>query len=187
MSYIDILLFVPLLLGAWKGFRKGLVIEITSLAALVLGVWGAIRFSDYIAVLLIEHFTLNEKFLPVLAFGITFLIILIAVFAIGKLVERFVDLMAMGTLNKIAGGVFGAAKFSLIISVLLVIINAYDEKMHFIPKEMKENSLLYVPMTTMALKIVPALENSKILRQNNNAFGLDSAAAQTVVPGVLPE
>ena len=41
VNLLDILIIVPLLLFAWNGYRKGLIIEIASLAALVLGLYAA--------------------------------------------------------------------------------------------------------------------------------------------------
>ena len=49
MSIIDIVLGVLLLFGLIRGLMKGLFVELASLVALVLGVWGAIHFSFYAA------------------------------------------------------------------------------------------------------------------------------------------
>ena len=165
MNYIDIILIIPLLWGAWKGFSKGLIIEVSSLAALVLGVWGGIHFSDFAAGLLTENFSFDERYLPIVSFALTFLVIVIAVYAIGKIVEKFVDVVALGFVNKLAGGAFGLAKVGLILSIILVIINSYDERLHFIPQDLKDDSLLYQPMTSTALTVVPALENSKLYEE----------------------
>jgi membrane protein required for colicin V production len=162
MNYLDIIFCIPLLWGFWKGFQKGLIIEIATLAALLLAVWGGIKFSDYMAGVISSNFEVSEKYLPVVAFGVTFLLIVVAVYAIGKLVERFVDLVAMKMVNKVAGGAFGMAKFGVILSVLLVIVNSYDEKAGFISQELKDGSLLYAPMSEVALTVVPALQNSQL-------------------------
>ena len=49
MSTLDIILAALLLFGLVKGFMKGLFVEITSLVALVLGLYGAIHFSYFMA------------------------------------------------------------------------------------------------------------------------------------------
>lgn len=173
MNYLDIAFCIPLLWGAYKGFQKGLIIEVSSLAALLLGVWGGIKFSDYMAGVLSSNFEFDEKYLPVVAFAVTFLGIVVAVYAIGKLIERFVDLVALKFVNKIGGGAFGLAKVGLILSVLLVIMNSYDEKVQFIPQDLKEGSLLYEPMSEVALTVVPALENSELFEEvKSEAEGL---------------
>ncbi len=45
MNYIDIILGLLLLVAAVRGFMKGFIYEVASLAALILGVWGGIHFS----------------------------------------------------------------------------------------------------------------------------------------------
>ncbi len=42
MNWLDIGIAVPLVWGAYVGFKKGLVIELASLAALILGIYAAI-------------------------------------------------------------------------------------------------------------------------------------------------
>lgn len=180
MHFIDILFIVPILWGAWKGFSKGFVIEVATLVALLLGVWGGINFSDMVADWLIGSFEFDEKYLPIVAFALTFLIILAAVFAVGKLVEKMVETAGIGIINKIAGGAFGLAKVALIISVILVIVNSYNDRLGFIPDDVKEQSLLYQPMTDMALTVIPALENSKMYQdvKDVSGFGTDSVPEQ---------
>jgi len=45
MNYIDIIILAVLAWALFRGFKNGLFIEIASIAALILGIWGAIRFS----------------------------------------------------------------------------------------------------------------------------------------------
>ena len=59
MNYIDIVLSILLVLSAISGFKKGLVVELASLAALVLGIWGAFEFSYITSEFLVEN--LNWK------------------------------------------------------------------------------------------------------------------------------
>ena len=75
MNYFDIIIIIPLLWGAFKGFKKGLIIELASLIALFLGVWGAIKFSSVVGNYLDQTFTVSEKFLPLVSFAVTFILI----------------------------------------------------------------------------------------------------------------
>ena len=47
MNYIDIVILLFLLYGAFRGFSKGLIIEVATLAGLILGVFIAIRYSPF--------------------------------------------------------------------------------------------------------------------------------------------
>src|SRR5438105_4595016 len=114
MNYIDIILVIPLLWGLYKGFTKGLIIELASIIALGLAIWGGIKFSDLLTEYIHEHFSWNIKYLPVISFSIIFLGILIGVYAIAKLIEKLAKAVALGFVNKLAGGIFGMLKFGLI-------------------------------------------------------------------------
>ena len=52
MNKIDILLLVILAFGAVRGFMRGVIIEMASLLAIVIGIYGAIHFSFFTASLL---------------------------------------------------------------------------------------------------------------------------------------
>ena len=129
-----------------------------SLAALILGIWGAVRFSYFTYNFLSIHFELKTQYLSLIAFAITFVIIVIFVHLIARLIEKLVEAVALGFLNRIAGLLFGIIKTAFIISVVLVIINTIDEKLPFIPEEHKNNSLLYKPLSKLAPSIFPYLK-----------------------------
>ncbi len=159
MNYFDIIIIIPLLWGAFKGFKKGLIIEVASLIALFLGVWGGVKFSSFSASYLGEMFSISEKLMPIISFSVTFIIIVISVFALAKLLQRFVKMVALGTINKIAGAAFGVLKFGLIISVLLSLVNNINTQIKFITPEMEESSLLYKPISNIAVVVIPGLKD----------------------------
>ena len=66
MNYIDIILVLLLIFSAISGFRKGLIVELASLAALILGIWGAIEFSDITSEFLVENFNWEPEYLSLI-------------------------------------------------------------------------------------------------------------------------
>jgi membrane protein required for colicin V production len=150
INLLDILILIPLLLFAWQGYRKGFIIEVATLIALLLGIYFALHFSDYAASLLTQHFTIDEKYLAVISFIVTFIVVVIVVIAVGKIVQKFIDLLLLGFLNKLEGAVFGALKGALLISILLVIINYFDTGSSLIKEEQKQQSVLYQPVASFA-------------------------------------
>ncbi|MCD4746342.1 MAG: CvpA family protein [Bacteroidales bacterium] len=151
MNYIDIIFIVPLIWFAYRGFSKGLIIEVTSLIALILGIYFGIYFSNYAADFLTGNFNINQRYIPVISFAVTFIIIVIVVFIIGRILEKFINLIALGFFNKVAGAFFGILKAAVILSIILFIINRFDDK--FISKEKQDASFLYKPI----LKIAPII------------------------------
>lgn len=162
MNYFDIIILIPLLWGAYKGFKKGLVIEIASLIALFLGIWGGVKFSSISAKYLSEMFDISQKIMPLISFAVTFILIVIAVFALAKMLQRIIKMVALGTINKIAGGAFGVLKFALIISVVLSLVNNINSEIQFIEPEMQESSLLFKPVSKIAIILIPGLSGISI-------------------------
>ena len=160
MNYVDIILAAPLLWGAFKGFKKGLIIELISLIALAVGIWGAVHFSDFAVQLLAEN--IDQKYLPLTAFLLTFISIVVLVYFVGKLLEKVVNIVQLKFINKVLGACFGLLKFWLIISVVLFIVERYNKKFDFVPKEYVCTSLLYGPMSELPKQIIPAIEESKL-------------------------
>ncbi len=147
---IDILLAIPLLLFAWKGYKKGLIIEISTLAALILGLYFAIYFSDFAAGMLTNSFRINPKYLGTISFVVTFIAVVIMVLAVGKVLEKFINILMLGFLNKLGGAVFGLLKGALYLSILIFLINYLDTGRSIIKKGAAAKSILYSPVESLA-------------------------------------
>ena len=160
MSIIDIVLGALLLFGLIRGAMKGLFVEIASLFALVLGVFGAIHFSYFVADLIESKVDWDEKTMNIVAFATTFVIIVLAISLAGKALTKLADFAALGMLNKLLGGVFGALKIGLILSVLLIVFNKLNKTLPFMEEEELEESILYKPVKSLAPMIFPTLIKS---------------------------
>ncbi len=166
MNFIDIVLIVPIAYAAYKGFKHGFVIEVFTLLAILVGIYVGIHFSDFTAQWLSETFDMHSAYLPVIAFTLTFLAVGALIYFGGKVVEKMIKVVHLSIVNKLAGLVFAAIKMTYILSVILVLIDSYDEKGDFFPDNTKKESLLYVPVREVATKSVPALSRSTIFMKN---------------------
>ena len=124
MNYIDILILIPLLYAGWKGFKHGLIIEVFTLLALVVGLYAGIHFSDYIAGVLKNSLSWRSKYVPVVAFTITFLGVGAMVYFAGKAIEKVVKITGLTPINKGLGIFFSILKMLYFISVILVLIES---------------------------------------------------------------
>jgi len=155
MSTIDIVIGALLVFGLVRGFMKGLFVEVASIIALIAGVYGAIHFSHYVATKLDESVDWDQNYINVVAFAITFFVIIVIVSLAGKAFTKLADFASLGILNKLLGGVFGALKFGLIASVLLIVFSHANSTIEFIQPEKLENSVLYKPVKGLATMIFP--------------------------------
>ncbi len=159
MNVLDIILAIPLLYGIYKGFTKGLIVEVGSLLALVLGIYGGIHFSEAVAAFISKHIEVDPTYLPLIAFSVTFIGIILLIHLLTKALTKLLKAVALNIPNKILGAVFGLLKVGFIISVALVILNSIDDKLHFMKPEHKEGSILYSPLSSFAPTILPAINN----------------------------
>ncbi len=166
MNFIDILIILPLLYAVYKGFKQGFVIEVFTLLALFVGLYVGIHFSDFIAEWLKATFGFSSKYLPVIAFTLTFLGVGAMVYFAGKTIERLIKVVQLSLVNKIAGSFFGGLKMFYILSVILLLVEAYDEKSSFFPAEKKTSSLLYYPTVGFSNTTVPGISESTIFLKN---------------------
>ncbi len=160
MAIIDIILGSLLLFGLIRGFMKGLFVEVASLVALVLGVYGAIHFSSFVVDFLIEKVSWDEKYINIVAFAITFVIIVLAIALAGKALTKLANFAALGALNKILGGVFGALKVGLILSVVLIVFDGLNKTIPFASDKDLQDSILYKPVKSLAPTIFPNIIKS---------------------------
>lgn len=146
MSALDIFLGIFLLIGLYKGFNKGLLLELASLIALLAGIYGAIHFSYIAGDYLSQKMNWEERYINLAAFLVTFIGIVIAVHFAGKLLTKVADIAMLGFLNKLAGGVFGVLKVGLILAAIIIFFDRANDTLSIVSEETKTESALYYPI-----------------------------------------
>ncbi len=163
MNTLDFILLIPLIIGAYGGFKKGFIVGVVSLLALVLGVFGGFYFLNWGVSLLINEFGLTGKVLPILAFVIIFIGIIIITNFIGKLLKKFIKMILLGGIDKIAGALMGAIMWAFLLSSFIWVASVF--KISF-PSNWEQGSLLlsYVKPVAPALAsmldgVIPAVSD----------------------------
>ncbi len=157
MNTFDIIIAALLLFGFVRGLMKGLFVEVASLVALVAGVYGAIHFSYFIGDWLKDSVDWDEKYISLAAFAGTFIVIIVTIALLGKALTKIADFASLGILNKILGGVFGALKIGLILSVAFIFFGKMNDTIPFVSQDGLEESILYKPVKKIAPTIFPSI------------------------------
>ena len=131
VNYIDVIILLPLVYGAYKGFTLGLIVEMSTLFALVLGVFISLRYAVNVEGFLKDFVALPESYAYYIAFAVTFLLVIIVMHLLGKLLTKLIDMVSLGC-------------------VVLFIVNALDVRYDFISAKTKGDSLLYKPFVNFA-------------------------------------
>lgn len=126
MNTVDIVLLIILVIGAIKGFRKGFVMEIVSIVALILAIFVGFKLLYEGISFLQDQFQLSGNFLPYLSFILLFIATILLVNVIGKAIKKVLDLTLLGGIDNIAGGILGLLKWGFGLSALLWIFNYFE-------------------------------------------------------------
>lgn len=157
MNVIDVILAVILLYGLIHGFFRGFFAELASLVAFVAGIYGAVYFSYLVSDFLSERVSWNIQFVNLIAFAITFILIVFVVSLAGKFLTNLANFAALGILNKLLGAVFGLITVAFITSVVIMFFGATNEDIEVVDEETLEDSVLYGPVRIIAPTLLPSI------------------------------
>jgi len=157
MNYFDYILLLPIVYGLYRGFTKGLVLELASLLALVLGIYGAKHFSSFTLAYLSEFIELEATYLQLASYGLTFLVIVIAITLAAKVLTLLIKMVALGFINRMMGALFGGLKSLLILAVLLLFFDRINQQFRIVKDEVLDTSLLYHSIQSNAEAIYPSV------------------------------
>ena len=155
MNSLDYILLIPLLYGLYRGFTKGLIIELASLLALTLGIYGALHFSSFTFEFLSDYVEIKTVYLQLASYGLTFLIIVMVISLTGKALTMLIKLVALGFINRMMGAIFGSIKVLLILSVFILFFDRFNKQFGMVKDEVLNASLFYKPIRIQAEQFYP--------------------------------
>lgn len=136
---IDLVLAVLLVIAIIKGYQKGLIIALFSIIAFVIGLAAALKLSVVVASYLKDSINVSAKWLPFIAFIIVFLVVVLLIRLGGKLIEKALQVVLLGWLNRIGGIILYAVLYMIIFSIFLF----YAEKLQLIQPSVIQASQTY--------------------------------------------
>ncbi|SHF97635.1 membrane protein required for colicin V production [Flavobacterium segetis] len=158
MGFFDIILCALLVFAFYKGVVNGLFIELASLISLILGIYFAIKFSSFMKEILNGFVKWNPNTVQVVAFALTFIIVVIAINLLGKFLTGIANFAFLGWLNKIGGGFFRVLKTILILSIVFSIFEKINYNNFLAKKETLDNSIFYNPIQKIAAYVFPSIK-----------------------------
>jgi membrane protein required for colicin V production len=153
MSWLDIIILLPLLIGLVRGLMKGLVIEIASIVAIVLGYIGSRLWGAMFAAWLIKQFSWPETVCMVVAYALLFIGISLLLHILARALSKLFQKVSLGWINRLLGGVFGTLKWAIIVLTLVLCVHRLDEQFQFIQPDLKEQSIIYMQAAPLSEKM----------------------------------
>ena len=159
MGFLDIILGVLLAFALYKGIRNGLFVELASLVSLLAGIYFAVKFSSFIKEILAGFVKWNPNTIQVIAFVLTFILVVIGISLLGKSLTGIADFAFLGWLNKLGGGFFRVLKTILIIGIVFKVFEKINYHNFIAKKETLDKSLFYNPIQKTAGFMYPSIAN----------------------------
>lgn len=143
MNWLDIVILIPVVFFAWQGMKNGLIMEVFTLAALILGIWASLEFSFIAEDFMRDNFDWRSEYLHIIAFIVTFIIVVVGVNIIGRVIEKIFHAIALGAVDKVLGLAFGAIKGILLLTIIFYVFDNFEMEKGLIDKEVKKESFCY--------------------------------------------
>ena len=161
MIWLDIVFLVPLLWGAYSGFKKGLIAQVLGLTSLFAGVWLGVNYQEMVSPFLIEK--VQEKYISISCFIVLFFSVIILGAITTKIMEKFANFIQLKLINKLVGLILGVLKISSFLVIAVSIIQTWDSQSIMIDQSTKENSLFFPVFNNIGNSILPNLNHNNLL------------------------
>ncbi|MEE4177901.1 MAG: CvpA family protein [Bacteroides sp.] len=158
MNYIDLIIAIPLLWGAIRGFSHGFLMEVATLAGLIGGIFVALIAADVAGRILAGMVDWNPIPFKFFAFVVAFILVVILLKFLAKVLENVFKAIHLNLLNRLGGLVFGIIKFAFILSILMIFVNYLNPHIELLSEKAREGSLLLPYIEKMVHYILPAKE-----------------------------
>lgn len=161
MNVFDLIFALLLGWAIFMGVRKGFVLQVTAVLALLLGIYLSFKFS-YLMAKWITDFGVGAKAVSIVSFSLTFIGVVVAARLLGSILDRVVHITLLGWLNRLLGVVFAAVKMALVTSIILFILNSIDKELQFMPRQQMQKSKFYKPVSNLAPAVLTFLDFDKV-------------------------
>lgn len=160
--YIDIFLGVVLAFGFYVGYSRGIIKSLFAVISLVVAVLAAMKLSPLTITFLDNQLTWDPRWIVVLGFVLTFILVVVAVRYLGKLLEGVLAKLEINFVNKLMGGSVSAFLFLVIFSTFIW----FMDDVNLLSDETKEESMTYEIVRPVPQLMAKLGKQAKPLFQN---------------------
>lgn len=151
-NIVDGIVLATVAFGIWRGFVTGIIRELSQVFGLFAAFALAIHFMRPFGALLVRDVSVVN--VPpeggaLVGFVVIFTLVYAGVYLLARLLERVVDGMKMGAINKMLGGIVGGFKTILVLSIAFVFLG----QMGFPGKQTQSKSYLYGSVESIAPEV----------------------------------
>jgi membrane protein required for colicin V production len=117
--FLDLVFLVFMILAVFKGYSRGMIVALFSIFAFIAGIAAAMKLSTTVAAWLGDNVHVSSRWLPVISFLVVFIGVVILVRIGAKFIEKTMDLVMLGWLNRVGGMLLYILLYSIHLSVVV--------------------------------------------------------------------
>jgi membrane protein required for colicin V production len=151
--FIDVVFFGLMLLAVKKGYSKGLIVAVFSLIGFIVGLAAAIKLSAVVAGWLGTQINVAQQWIPIISFAVVFIGVVYLVKLGAVLVEKSIQFVMLGWVNKIGGILFYALLYSIILSVFCF----YAKQLNIITTSTINDSKVYTIIAPLGQEVINSI------------------------------
>lgn len=159
MNILDIIILICIIPAIIQGIRKGFLSQAISIASLFLGTWLACEFAITTGCWMSRFITAPEQTLNIIAFIVILIIACIALQLFCKILEKLLEFITLGWVNKLLGMVFALIKCVLILGVAALVFDYINDTFNLVSQEYIASSSLYGTIKEIADVVFPFIKN----------------------------
>ena len=140
---------------------RGFISEIIAILVVILGVIGARLLAPAFSGWLLVQVAWPKEVCDVVAYTLIFLGIAIVLSILAKLLTKFIKTIHLSWANRLLGGVFGVAKYGLLVLIAVFIMDKTNEAYHWIDNAPVVKTSVVYPQMVKATHALLSLSWSK--------------------------
>lgn len=160
MNWFDVLLFTPLVFGAYRGYTHGLILALFFFLAVILGLFVAFEYTDTLVILSQKYVGWSKSKLNPTIFIIVFLVIGASIYFIGQIIDKTMKLIKLSVLNKLLGATLGIVQWIYLTATILLYVLSNDPDERIISSSNRNTSMAIPFYTEMLQTTIPKVSES---------------------------
>lgn len=157
MNVFDIIVYVALAWGVFNGWRKGFLLQMLSLVAIVAAIYFGVMYGAYVG----DFLGIESSMSGIVGFIIIFLAALLGITILAHMLRAVFRFAGLGIADVLLGIVFSLLKVGLIVGVLFAWFDTVNRNYDWASKQTVEESRWFKPITGLADKVTPYFDEVK--------------------------
>ena len=157
MSIFDLIVYLALAWAIFNGWRRGFLLQMLSLVAVVAALYLGVIYGAELGSLL----GMKGSTAQIGGFIAIFMTSLIAIALAGRLMRGVLRLAGLGVVDTLLGIIFSIVKVGLVVSVVFSWFSALNKNYTLVSREKIESSRWFEPVAGVTDKLTPYFEELK--------------------------